>query len=162
MQRQTPCLHQRLLSLSWIYVDHIFAETIVSPFSEFEQHMYSSDPRPDTGSSMQRDPYNCTTDFTASIIQSVSQKILILNSTTRRPRSEKPLETSGSVVFLFFHSKPRSCRPICGIIIANKSLSSANAALVFSFCPSRKNRRHLGCAILCAVEGAQCKARELP
>ena len=26
---------------------------IVSPLSEFEQHMYSSDPRPDTGSLMQ-------------------------------------------------------------------------------------------------------------
>ena len=31
----------------------IFPEIFVSPLSEFEQHMYSSDPRPDTGSLMQ-------------------------------------------------------------------------------------------------------------
>ena len=31
----------------------IFPEIFVSPLSEFEQHMYSSDPRTDTGSLMQ-------------------------------------------------------------------------------------------------------------
>ena len=31
----------------------IFPEIFVSPLSEFEQHMYSSDPRPDTSSLMQ-------------------------------------------------------------------------------------------------------------
>ena len=31
----------------------IFPEIFVSPLSEFEQHMYSSDPRRDTGSLMQ-------------------------------------------------------------------------------------------------------------
>ena len=45
------------------------------------------------------------------------------NSTTRRPRSEKPLQTSGSrtlIIFSFFcDSKPGSCQPICGIIFAN-------------------------------------------
>ena len=45
----------RLVSLAWFwcYVDHTFPEMFISPLSEFEQHMYSSDPRPDTGSSMQ-------------------------------------------------------------------------------------------------------------
>ena len=39
-----------VLVLRWVlFVPEIF----VSPLSEFEQHMYSSDPRPDTGSLMQ-------------------------------------------------------------------------------------------------------------
>ena len=50
-----------------------------------------------------------------------------------------------SFIFLFFNSKPGSCQPICSIIIANKSFSSAKAALVCSFRASGKNRRHLGC-----------------
>ena len=38
-----------VLVLRWVlFVPEIF----VSPLSEFEQHMYSSDPRPDTGSLM--------------------------------------------------------------------------------------------------------------
>ena len=31
----------------------LFQKLFVSPLSEFEQHMYSSEPRPDTGSLMQ-------------------------------------------------------------------------------------------------------------
>ena len=50
-----------------------------------------------------------------------------------------------SFIFLFFDSKPASCQPICGIIIANKSFSSANVTLVCSFRAIGKNRRHLGC-----------------
>ena len=39
-----------VLVLRWVlFVPEIF----VSPLSEFEQHMYRSDPRPDTGSLMQ-------------------------------------------------------------------------------------------------------------
>ena len=37
-----------VLVLRWV-----LSEIFVSPLSEFEQHMYSSDPRPDTGSLMQ-------------------------------------------------------------------------------------------------------------
>ena len=62
-----------------------------------------------------------------------------------------------SFIFLFFDSKPGSSQPICGIIIANKSFSSAKAALVCSFRASWKNRRHLGCSNVmrsrgCAVQ----------
>ena len=46
---------------------------------------------------------------------------------------------------MFFDSKPGSFQPICGIIIANKSFSSAKAALVCSFRASGKNCRHLEC-----------------
>ena len=64
--------------------------------------------------------------------------------------------THFSFIFLFFDTKPASCQPICGIIIANKSFSSAKETLVCSFRPSGKNRRHLergnvmhsrGCAV---------------
>ena len=62
-----------------------------------------------------------------------------------------------SFIFLFFDNKPGGCRPICGIIIANKSFSSAKAALVCSFRASEKNRRQLGCGNVmrsrgCAVQ----------
>ena len=65
--------------------------------------------------------------------------------------------THFSFIFLFFDSKPASCHPICGIIIANKSFSSAKETLVCSFRPSGKNRRHLGCGNVmhsrgCAVQ----------
>ena len=50
-----------------------------------------------------------------------------------------------SFIFLFFDSKPGSCQPICGIIIANKSFSSAKETLVCSFRAGGTNRRHLGC-----------------
>ena len=62
-----------------------------------------------------------------------------------------------SFIFLFFNSKPGGCQLICGIIIVNKSFSSAKAALVCSFRASGKNRRHLGCSNVmrsrgCAVQ----------
>ena len=64
-----------VLVLRWVlFVPEIF----VSPLSEFEQHMYSSDPRPDTGSLMQLEPYSCPTGFTVLTIQSLSQDILII------------------------------------------------------------------------------------
>ena len=48
IQQQTSCLHQRLVSLAWfLFVPEI---SFVSPLSEFEQHMYNSDPRPVTSS----------------------------------------------------------------------------------------------------------------
>ena len=39
-----------VLVLQWVL---LVPEIFVSPLSEFEPHMYSSDPRPDTGSLMQ-------------------------------------------------------------------------------------------------------------
>ena len=46
----TAGLPRVVLVLRWVlFVPEIF----VSPLSEFEQHMYSGDPRPDTGSLMQ-------------------------------------------------------------------------------------------------------------
>ena len=83
------------------------------------------------------------------------------NSTTRRPRSEKPTAdfeiTHNSFIFLFFDSKTGICQPICGIIIENKTFTSAKAALVCSFCARRKNCCHLGCGNVmrsrgCAME----------
>ena len=46
----TTGLSRVVLVIRWVlFVPEIF----VSPLSEFKQHMYSSDPRPDTGSLMQ-------------------------------------------------------------------------------------------------------------
>ena len=138
----------------------IFPEIFVSPLSEFEQHMYSSDPRTDTGSLMQLESRRAVPQASQPpIIQSLSQDILIIPQLDGR--EVKTTADFGithiSFIFLFFDSKPGSCQPMCGIIIANKSFSSAKAALVCSFCASGKNRRHLGCHNVmrsrgCAVE----------
>ena len=60
--------------LQWVlFVPEIF----VSPLSEFEQHMCSSDPRPDTGSSMQLESRGAVPQASQPpIIQSLSQDIL--------------------------------------------------------------------------------------
>ena len=57
-------------------------------------------------------------------------------------------------IFLFFDSRLGSCQRICSIIIANKSFSSAKAALVCSFRASGKNRRHLGCRNIVCSRGS--------
>ena len=120
----------------------IFPERFVSPLSEFEQHMYSSDPRADTGSLMQLESRRAVPQASQPpIIQSLH------NSTAAKWKTTADFGiTHISFIFLFFNSKPGSCQPICGIIIANKSFSSARAALVSSFRASGKNRRHLGCS----------------
>ena len=57
----------------------IFPEIFVSPLSEFEQHMYSSDPRTDTGSLMQLESRRAVPQASQPpIIQSLSQDILII------------------------------------------------------------------------------------
>ena len=65
-----------VLVLRWVlFVPEIF----VSPLSEFEQHMYSSDPRTDTGSLMQLDSRRAVPQASQPpIIQSLSQDILII------------------------------------------------------------------------------------
>ena len=135
----------------------IFPEIFVSPLLEFEQHMYSSDPRTDTGSLMQLESRRAVPQASKPpIIQSLNQDILIIPQLDGREVKDFGI-THISFIFLFFDSKPESCQPICGIIIANKSFSSAKAALVRSFRASGKNRRHLGCSIVmrsrgCAVQ----------
>ena len=145
----------------------IFPEIFVSPLSKFEQNMYSSDPRPDTDSFMQLESRRAVPQASQPpIIQSLSQDILIIPQLDgSEVKNHYRLRDHAHFFFLFFDSKPGGCQPICGIIIANKSFSSAKAALVCSFRASGRNCRHLGCgnvAMLCAVEGAQCKTRELP
>ena len=131
---------------------------IVSPLSEFEQHMYSSDPGPGTGSLMQLESRRAVPQASQPPA-SLSQDILI--NPQLDGREVKTTADFGvthiSFIFLFFDSKPGSCQPICGIIRANKSFSSAKAALFCSFRASGKNRRHLGCGSVmrssgCAVQ----------
>ena len=151
--------------LRWVlFVRQIF----VAPHLEFEQHMHSSHPRPDTVSLTQLESRGvCPTGFAAPI-KSLNQDIFKFNSTTVRPRSEKPLQTSASRNFFFislvFNNRPGSCQAICGIIIVNKRFSSTKAALTLFvlFALAGIIAAILDVAMLCAVEGAQCKTRELP
>ena len=140
--------HQRrvvpVLPVGLICSTNIF----VSPLSEFEPHMYSSDPRPARHCLVNAvgEPYSCPTGFTAPI-QSLNQDIYILIPQLDG-REVKATADFGIThiffIFLFFDSRPGSCQPICSIIIVNKTLSSANAVPICSFWASGKNRRHVG------------------
>lgn len=54
---------------------------------------------------------------------------------------------------LFSESRPGTCRPICGILITNKSFHSAKTALACSFHASGKNGRHLRCRNVMSRKG---------
>ena len=78
--------------LRWVlFVRQIF----VSPHSEFEQHMYSSDPSPDTVSFMQL-------ESSRAAPQASQPPSKASTRTTRRPRSGNPLQTSRSRTFFSF------------------------------------------------------------
>ena len=88
------------------------------------------------------------------------------NSTTQRPRSEKPLQTSGSHTFLSF-----SCFSIADqeavsrsavLLLRIKALALQERPLFALFVLVGRTAVILDVAMLCAVEGAQCKTRELP
>ena len=65
-----------VLVLRWVL---FVPEMFVSPLSEFEQHMYSNDPRTDTGSLMQLESRRAVPQASQPpIIQSLSQDILII------------------------------------------------------------------------------------
>ena len=151
-----------VLVLRWVlFVPEIF----VSPLSEFEQHMYSSDPRPDTGSLMQLESRRAVPQASQPH-NPKPQPGHFNNSTTRRQRSEKPLQISASRPFLSF-----SC-----FSIANQEAVSRSAALLWRikalalqkrplfvlFALAGRTAAILDVAILCAGEGAQPKTRELP
>ena len=154
-----PCV---VLVLRWVlFVPEIF----VSPLSHFEQHMYTSDPRPDTGSLMQLESRRALHRL-HSPNNPKPQPGHFNNSTSRRPRSEKPLQTSGSRTFLSF-----SCFSIANqeavsrsvvLLLRIKALALQKRPLLVLFALVGRTAAILDISMLCAVEGAQCKTRELP
>ena len=137
----------------------------VSPLSGFEQHMYSSDHSPDTGSLMQLESRRAVPQVSYPH-NPKPQPGHFNHSTTRRPRSEKPLQTSGSRTFLSF-----SCFSIANqeavsrsatLLLRIKALALQKRPLFVLFVLVGRTAAILDVGILCAVEGAQCKTRELP
>ena len=83
------------------------------------------------------------------------------NSTTRRPRSEKPLQTSGSRTFLSFScfsiANQEAVSPSAALLVRLKALAFQKRPFFCSFRASVKKRRHLGCPNImrsrgCAVQ----------
>ena len=83
------------------------------------------------------------------------------NSTTRRPRSEKPLQTSGSRTFLSFScfsiANQETVSRSASLLVRIKALALQKRAFFVQFRASGKNRRHLGCPNImrsrgCAVQ----------
>ena len=82
--------------LRWV----LFGRQIfVSPHSEFEQHTYSSDPSPDTVSFMQLESRRVAPQASQPPSKASARTF---NSTTRRPRSGNPLQTSRSRTLFSF------------------------------------------------------------
>ena len=166
IQQQTSFLHQRLVSLAWLwcYGGSYFSRNIrLSTLGVWT--MYSSDPRTDTGSLMQLESRRAVPQASKPpIIQSLSQDILIIPQLDGR-EVKKPMQTSGSRTFLSF-----SCFPI-----ANQESVSRSAALLLRikafalqkrlfvlFALVGRTAAILDVAMFSAVEGAQCKTGELP
>ena len=88
------------------------------------------------------------------------------NSTTRRPRSEKPLQTSGSRTFLSFScfsiANQEAFSRSAALLLRIKALPLQKRPLFVLFAVVGRTTAILDVAMLCAVEGAQCKTRELP
>ena len=124
--------------LRWVlFVRQIF----VSPHSEFEQHMYSSDPSPDTVSFMQLESRRAAPQASQPPSKASARTF---NSTTRRPRSGNPLQTSGSRTFFSFSCLLKADQEAFSRFAAFL-FRSAKAAIVCSFHASGKNSHHLGC-----------------
>ena len=136
----------------------IFPKIFVSPLSEFEQHMYSSDPRTDTGSVMQLESRRA--------VPQASQPGHFNNSTARRQRSEKPPQISGSRTFLSFScfsiANQKAVSRSAALLLRIKDLALQKRPLFVLFELVGRTAAILDVAMLCAVEGAQCKTRELP
>ena len=144
-----------------LFVPEIFA----SPLSEFEQHKYSNDPRPDAGSLMQLQSHSLELSHRLhSPHNPKPQSGDFNNSTTRRPRREKPLQTSGSRTFLSFSyfsiANQEAVSRSAALSLRIKALALQKRPLFIPFALVGRTAAILDVLMLCAVGGAQCKTRE--
>ena len=88
------------------------------------------------------------------------------NSTTRRLQSEKPLQTSESRTCLSFScfsiANQEAVSRSAALLLRIKALALQKRPLFVLFALVGRTAAILDVAMLCAVEGAQCKTRELP
>ena len=151
-----------VLLLRWdLFVPEIF----ISPLSEFEQHLYSSNPRPDTGSLCSRRAVELSHRL-HSPHNPKPKSGHFNNSTTRRSRSEKPLQPSGSRTFLSFScfsiANQEAVSRSAALLLQIKALALQKRPLFVLFALVGRTAAILDVAMLCAVGGSQCKTRELP
>ena len=128
--------------------------------------MYSSDPRTDTGSLMQLESLRAVPQASKPpIIQSLSQDILIIPQLDGR-EVKKPLQTSESRTFLSFScfliANQEGVSRSAALLLRIKALALQKRPLFVLFALVGRTAAILDVAMLCAVEGAQCKTRELP
>ena len=137
----------------------------VSPLSEFEKHIYSSDPGPETGSLMQLESPRAVPQVSQAH-NPKPQPGHFNNSKTRRPRSEKPLQSLGSHSFLSFScfsiADQEAVRLSAVLLLPIKAVALHKRSLFVLFALVGRTAAILDVTMLCAVEGEQCKTRELP
>ena len=121
--------------------------------------MYSSDPRPDTVSLMQLESRR-------AVPQASQPPSKASARTFNRPRSEKPLQTSGSRTFFYFScfsmADKEAVSRSAALLLRIKALALRKWPFFVLFALAEKTAAMLDVAMLCAVEGAQCKTKELP
>ena len=119
------CQNVNVLVFSGATVGLICSTNI--PPSEFEQHMYRSDPRPDTVSLMQlesrravphasRYPDNSSPRHSPHPKPQPGHLIPQLDGCEVKNHCRLQDHAHFFIIFLFFDSRPGSCQPICGII----------------------------------------------
>ena len=124
-RKMSKCQCPRVVQvLRWaLFVRQIF----VPPHSEFEQHMYRSDPRPDTVSVMQlesrravpqasRYPENSPPRHSPYPKPQPGHLILQLDGCEVKNHCRLQGHAHFCIILLFLDSRPGSCQPICGII----------------------------------------------
>ena len=123
--KMSKCQCPRVVQvLRWaLFVRQIF----VPPHSEFEQHMYRSDPRPDTVSLMQlesrravpqasRYPENSPPRHSPYPKPLPGHLIPQLDGCEVKNHCRLQGHAHFCIILLFLDSRPGSCQPICGII----------------------------------------------
>ena len=147
-------------ALRWVL---FVRQTFVSPHSEFEQHMYSSDPSPDTVSFRQSESRRAAPQASQPPSKASARTF---NSTTRRPRSENPLPTSGSPNFFSFPCflivDQEAVSRFAAFLLRITALALQKRPLFDLFALAGRTAAILDVAMLCAEEVAQCKTGESP
>ena len=145
--------------LRWVlFLRQIF----VAPHLEFEQHMHSSHPRPDTVSLTQLESRGVVPQASLPPSKASTRTFLNLIPQLYGREVKNHCRLRHHAIFFFislvFNNRPGSCQAICGIIIVNKRFSSTKAALTLFvlFALAGIIAAILDVAMLCAVEGVRC------
>ena len=168
MQQQASCLHQRLVSLALFWC--LGGSYLLQKYSSIHSRSLNSISRVAILGQILARLCSCRAVELSHRPHSPHnpkpQPGHFNNSTTRRPRSEKPLQTSGSCTFLSFScfsiANQEAVSRSAALLLRIKALALQKRPLFFLFALVGRTAAIFDILMLCAVGGALCKTRELP